>query len=264
MLRSVRAGAAVARALTAVPRGLARRGAAPLIGRIAAVGPPSPLRALERYGALADTYDLRTAAGQPYRRLTVDRLAPTPGEVILDVGCGTGLNFPLIEEAIGAHGRLIGLDLSTEMLEVARERVEEHGWRNVLLVQAAAEEAEIPATADAALVCGSHDVMRSPRALANVLRHVRGGGRIVAAGPKWAPWWRPGAVALNLSTWSVNRDFVTTFEGFERPWSHLERLVPDLEVEEVYLGGGYIASGTVPEETRGLASRLLPHSGVMA
>jgi hypothetical protein len=88
--------------------------------------------------------------------------------------------------------------------------------------------------------------MRSRAALANVLQHVREGGRIVAGGPKWAPWRSLGAVSLNLSTWRLNRNCVTTFEGFQRPWSRLADLVPDLDVKEVYFGGGYIASATRP------------------
>jgi SAM-dependent methyltransferase len=247
VLRSVKAGAAIARVVATAPSDVVHSGVRPLLGRLAAAGPPSPALALERYSVLAGTYDQRTLAGEPYRRRMVDRLAGTPGEVILDVGCGTGLNFPLLEEAIGAHGQLIGVDLSPEMLERARTRVAAHGWRNVLLVRAAAEEFALPTAADAAFICAAHDVMRSPRALANVLGHVRSGGRIVVAGPKWAPWWQPGGAALNLSTWIMNRDFVTTFDGFERPWSHLAHLVGDLEVEEVYFGGGYIARGRRPE-----------------
>jgi hypothetical protein len=49
-------------------------------------------------------------------------------------------------------------------------------------------------------------------------------------------------VSLNLSTWRLNRDCVSTFEGFRRPWSHLAELVPDLAAEEMYSGGGYVAS----------------------
>jgi SAM-dependent methyltransferase len=249
VLRSVKAGAGIVRAVATAPRDVVRSGVGPLLSRITAAGPPSPRLALDRYSVLAGTYDQRTLAGEPYRRLMVDRLAATPGEVILDVGCGTGLNFPLLAEAIGEHGQLIGVDLSAEMLERARARVAGHGWGNVLLVRAAAEEFDLPAVADAALICAAHDVMRSPRALANVLGHLRSGGRIVAAGPKWAPWWQPGSVALNLSTWVMNRDFVTTFDGFDRPWSHLAHLVGDLEVEEVYFGGGYIARGRRAQAT---------------
>jgi hypothetical protein len=45
----------------------------------------------------------------------------------------------------------------------------------------------------------------------------------------------------------MNRDCLTTFEGFARPWSHLACLLPELEVDEVYFAGGYIASATRPQ-----------------
>jgi demethylmenaquinone methyltransferase/2-methoxy-6-polyprenyl-1,4-benzoquinol methylase len=235
-------GAAARRAIESVPRELARQGA-PLIGRVAGLGAPDPQLAVRRYRALAAAYDRRTAAGHPYRRRSVLALAPEPGEVIVDVGCGTGLNFELVEACIGRRGRIVGVDASAEMIERARKRVREHGWRNVTLVNAGAADVELDELADGALLCGVHDVMRSPGALANVLRLLRPGGRIVAGGPKWVPWWRPGSVALNLSTRSANREYVTTFEGFDRPWSALERLVGELHVEEVLFGGGYIATG---------------------
>jgi SAM-dependent methyltransferase len=205
---------------------------------------PDRVRALAHYGAMARTYELRTASGDQGRRELVERLAPRPGDVIIDVGCGTGRNFEQIQQRIGPGGRLIGIEPSPEMLAQARALVQRRGWTNVELVCAGAEEAAIPATADAVLLCGVHDVMRSPAALANVLQHVRDGGRIVAGGAKWAPWQRRGAVSLNLSTWKLNRECVTTFEGFRRPWSRLAGLVRDLHVEELYFGGGYIASAT--------------------
>jgi SAM-dependent methyltransferase len=243
------AGMAVGRAIAALPREVARRGL-PLIGGAEAAGAPDRRVALEQYRRLASVYDLSTAAGAPYRWRTVERLAPAAGEVVVDVGCGTGLNFAAIEEGIGAEGRLIGLDPCAEMLERSRDRVAAHGWRNVELVHAAAEDAELGVMVDAAILCGVHDVMRSPEALANVVRHVRAGGRIVAGGAKWAPWWRPGGAPLNVSTWAMNRDYVTTLEGFDRPWSRLAELVPRLQVEEVYFGGGYIAWGRRNEESR--------------
>jgi SAM-dependent methyltransferase len=219
--------------------------AAAMLVRQTAVGAaPNRARALARYGAMAGSYELRTTSGDAWRRDLVKRLAPRRGETILDVGCGTGRNFAQILERIGPEGRLIGLEQSPEMLAQARARVERHGWTNVELVCVGAEEAAIPANADAALLCAVHDVMRSPVALANVLRHLREGGRIVAGGPKWARWRQSGAVSLNLSTWRLNRDCVSTFEGFQRPWSHLADLVPDLRVDDVYFGAGYIATGS--------------------
>jgi SAM-dependent methyltransferase len=209
--------------------------------RFVRTGAPDRELALRRYGALADKYHQRTATGDHFRRHVVGRLAPLPGEVILDVGCGTGLNFKAIRDAVGPSGRLIGVELCPRMLDVARDRVERHGWTNVELVEADVAEADIPGTADAALLCAVHDVMRSPAALANVLDHLRDGARIVAGGPKWACWRRSDGVSSNFATWRMNRECVTTFEGFGRPWSHLERLVDDVVVDELFGGGGYIA-----------------------
>jgi SAM-dependent methyltransferase len=222
-------------------------GAPPLIG------PPNPRLALERYRELAADYDQRIATGEPYRRRTVECLALRTGDAVLDVGCGTGLNFAGLEEGIGAEGRLVGIDLSPDMLRGARRRVERHDWTNITLIEAAMEDAAVPGAADAALLCATHDILRSPPALERLLRHVRPGGQIVAGGPRFASRWRPDRVPMDLFTIQHNRDYVTTFEGFDRPWSHLDRLIPDLEVRDVLFGAGYIATGTRPAHLPRLA-----------
>jgi SAM-dependent methyltransferase len=227
---------------TAKPRTLLA--AATTFRQVVAGAAPDRVRALRHYGAMAGSYELRTVSGDQWRKDLVASLAPRPGEVILDVGCGTGRNFEEILRRIGPGGRLIGIEQSAEMLARARALVERRGWTNVELVHAGAEEAALAVTADAALLCAVHDVMRSPGALANVLHHVREGGRIVAGGPKWVPWRGRGAVSLNLSTWRLNRECVTTFEGFRQPWSRLAGLIPDLRVDELFYGGGYIAFAT--------------------
>ena len=58
-----------------------------------------------------------------YRRRAIAALELQPGATIVEIGCGTGLNFRLLQESIGLSGRLIGVDLSTDMLEQARQRV---------------------------------------------------------------------------------------------------------------------------------------------
>jgi hypothetical protein len=47
--------------------------------------------------------------------------------------------------------------------------------------------------------------------------------------------------------WQVARQFVTTFEGFARPWTQLQQAVPELSVEEAFFGCVYVAWGELPE-----------------
>jgi acyl dehydratase/ubiquinone/menaquinone biosynthesis C-methylase UbiE len=194
------------------------------------------------YRRVAGSYDLSTAWLEPYRRRAISQLRLRPGDVVLDVGCGTGLNFERIEAAIGPGGRLVGIDPSPEMLAPARARVEAAGWANVTLLPASAEQAVLPEPVDAVLFAFTHDVVQSPEALANLLGQVRPGGRVAAAGPKWTTF----APQLNPLVWQVASQFVTTFEGFRRPWAELEQAVPGLSVEEAYFGCVYLAWGELP------------------
>jgi ubiquinone/menaquinone biosynthesis C-methylase UbiE len=237
--RELRAAARACRRAASAATGV---GAAAVRAGGLALAEPDRERALERYDAVARDYDALTRSGDAYRRRAVDALALGAGEVVLDVGCGTGRNLEALSRAVAPGGRVVGIEQCPAMAGRARERAE--SLAGVTVVAAPAEEAELPLEADAALLCATHDILRSPAALENVVRHVRPGGRVVAGGPKWAPWWRPGSAALNLWTWQINRRYVTTFAGFDRPWSGLEELLAEVEVEEVLYGGGFIAAGT--------------------
>jgi demethylmenaquinone methyltransferase/2-methoxy-6-polyprenyl-1,4-benzoquinol methylase len=191
----------------------------------------------------ASAYDTRTSAFESYRRRLVDLLPLSRGDVVLDVGCGTGLCFERVRSRVGAEGVIVGVDASRDMLAMAAARVADRGWRNVVLVQAPIEEAELPVVADHALFCATHDVLQSGAALDNVLSHVRDGGTVAAAGGKWAPPW---AIALNAGILALHAPYVRDFAGFDRPWAQLAPRVDRLRVQEVAMGGGYLASGTVP------------------
>jgi ubiquinone/menaquinone biosynthesis C-methylase UbiE len=164
-----------------------------------------------------------------------------PGATVLDVACGTGLNFAAIEHGIGPAGHLVGVDLSPDMLKLARVRVRAGAWHNVTLIESAAEDAELP-TADAALFSYAHDVLRSPAAVHHVLDAVRPGGRVVAAGVMTAS----SAGPLNALVRTATRPYVTTLDGLDEPWSHLATGLVDLLVEPAMLGTAYIASGHRP------------------
>jgi SAM-dependent methyltransferase len=198
---------------------------------------------LPAYGEHARSYDRDTGAFQQYRQAIVDALPVRPGQVVLDVGCGTGRCFGLLRERVGEGGGVVGIEESPEMAAVAREHIAEEGWRNVALVQSPAEDAQIAVAADAALFCAVHDILQSPAALRNVVDSLRPGAWVAAGGGKWAA---PVMVALNLQTSLLHAPYVRSFDGFGRPWSHLERLIEVADVSEMAFGSGYIVTGTVP------------------
>lgn len=199
---------------------------------------PDPRRALAQYRRHAAGYDASARRTMRLRRRVVDWLGLAPGERVLDVACGTGLSLPLLAERVGATGQVVGVELSPEMLAQARARVAQAGLAQVVLVRAPMEDAPLEGRFDAVLFNYTHDVLQSPRALANVFAHVRPGARVVAAGVKHPPAWLFPLRLLRL--WKA-RPYLTTFRGLDRPWAPLEAYVEGMEVEPVLLGTNYIA-----------------------
>ena len=198
--------------------------------------------ALAQYRRRAAHYDAELAVFEPLRAEAVALLAMHQGQRVLDVGCGTGLSFALLERELGQTGAIVGIEQSPEMLLLARERVQAHGWRNVTLVGAPAEEAQVQGMSDAALFHFTHDVLREPRALDNALRHLRPGARVVAVGLQWAPSW---AWPANCFVALAALYSVSAFDGLARPWDLLARRLQQFELRTTALGGIYLASGVV-------------------
>lgn len=148
----------------------------------------------DKYTIFAPFYDALSGEFPVYRTgrvLGIEALAPLPGQQVLDIGCGTGLNFPLLRERIGPSGTIVGVDRSMEMLRQARRRILAGNWDNVILLQAdavlldpshfrtAIEEQGGASASDAALATYSLSLMPEWRnAWANMAALVKENARI--------------------------------------------------------------------------------------
>src|ERR687895_1259983 len=104
-----------------------------------------------RYDLTNRLYYLLGVRQAAFRRRAVAALRLRPGDSVVEIGCGTGLNFPLIEAAVGPAGRITGVDVTDAMLARARCRVRARGWRNVTMIQADAARFPFPAGVNAIL-----------------------------------------------------------------------------------------------------------------
>lgn len=201
---------------------------------------PDRAAALAQYRSRASFYDFELALFEPIRQEAISQLALRHGDTVLDVGCGTGLSLGRLQQEVGPKGRVIGIEQCPEMLELAQRRVKQQGWRNVTLLCTPVETAAIERMADAALFHFTHDILRSPEAVANVVAHLKPAAHVVAAGIQWAgPWAWP----VNWFVLPVALHSTTSLEGLGSPWDKLAALVGPLDVQTRCMGAVYIASG---------------------
>lgn len=91
----------------------------------------------QRYTLVAPLYDVVSLEWPVYRSgrvIGIPLLGLSEGDTVLDVGCGTGLNFPLLLEAVGSRGHIVGVDRSSQMLDTARRRLPRTAAHRVDLV----------------------------------------------------------------------------------------------------------------------------------
>ncbi len=139
-------------------------------------GPAYPDELLQQVPGAADVVSLGCAN-------PLDRAALQPGEVVLDLGSGAGLDCFLAASRVGPTGRVIGVDMTADMLEVARRRARELGLGHVEFRQGLIEELPVE-TASVDVVLSNCVINLSPdkpAVLREIARVLRPGGRLVVA-----------------------------------------------------------------------------------
>ena len=188
------------------------------------------------------------------RLRAVQALSLRAGDSVIDIACGTGLNFPLIEEVIGPDGRIVGVDLTDAMLARAQDRIKKNGWSNVSLVQSDAAGFDFPAKVDAIL--STYALSQVPECAA-VIAH---GATALSEGGRWAvldlkvPDNTPGWLT-QLGTATV-RPFAWIDEWvMRRPWAAIraamQEELADLSWTELFFGTAFLAAGSRGPGTSG-------------
>jgi arsenite methyltransferase len=195
---------------------------------------------IEKYRSKATSYDASAEYTMPLRMRTIDLLNLQPGEVVLDVGAGTGLSYDLLLQAVGPQGKVLGFEQSPEMFAQAKERVQRQGWHNIWHTCASAETIQLPEKADAILFNYVHDISRTPEAISNILRYAKPNARIAMAGVKFFPWWTG---PLNVLAWLKNRPYNVKAADLWSPWSIVMSYCDEFEYTSTMWGMGYIARG---------------------
>lgn len=202
-----------------------------------------------KYTRFAPLYDVLSAEPvyRAGRRAGVPLLRLGPGDQVLDVGCGTGLNFSLLRAAVGPSGRIVGVDRSPQMLEQAERRARRRGWGNVRLVRADAtaldpDALDAPAGGfDAVLFTYALSLMGSPeRAWLAATSVVRPGGRATVVDMQL-----PEGVARLFSPLARLACALGGADIGARPWTLVETGTVDIDRRSVRGGHIQVRAGTI-------------------
>ncbi|MCB2160495.1 methyltransferase domain-containing protein [bacterium] len=198
------------------------------------------------YDFTANLYYLFGYREWAYRRSAVKKLKLQPGDTVLELACGTGLNFPLYQKYIGPSGRIIGVDITDAMLDQAQKRVAKAGWENVTLLNQDASFYEPDSKVNAVISTYALSLIPNiPQVIFNIEKMLATNGRLAILELQipntWPNWF--SALVVNLM-----KPFAITDEWLvQRPWESIVDNITDLfdgvEISQHYFSLGYIISG---------------------
>jgi len=194
------------------------------------------------YDGSANLYYLIGFRENIYRKIAVEKLDLKRGDKVLEFGCGTGLNFRFLRDAVGEEGRIIGVDLTKEMLLKAKERSEAKGWHNIELVHVDAANYQFPQKINGILstfaltLVPEYEEVISRASLA-----LNPHDKLVVADLKRPDQWPLWLVKLGVL---ITKPFGVTLDLSERkPWEAMSKHFAKVTMHELYRGFAYIAVG---------------------
>jgi demethylmenaquinone methyltransferase/2-methoxy-6-polyprenyl-1,4-benzoquinol methylase len=180
-----------------------------------------------------------------WRREAVQALELKPGDAVVDIGCGTGLNFPFLYAAVGPRGKIIGVDLCDAMLEQAHQKALKNDWQNVELVCVDAAQFEYPPNLDG--VISTFALILVPECARTVARGccaLRQGGRFSVLDMAWPAAWsmRWRHMLFFLRSYGVTRETLDR-RPWETVWRTMDEHLGDVLLKRFWFGLMYLATG---------------------
>jgi demethylmenaquinone methyltransferase/2-methoxy-6-polyprenyl-1,4-benzoquinol methylase len=206
------------------------------------------------YDRVAGLYDAWVApyeiiGARRLQRRAIAELRLSPGDTVVDLGTGTGWNLSLLADAVGPTGQVVGVDLSSEMLERARRRAGGAGRQNLSLVQADLRDFDLPASTAAVIAAFAMEMVpEHDHVVARLAAQAKPRARIALVGLREPPGWPEWAVRLGAM---LNRPFgVDAAYRAITPWTSIGRHLTDAIHETALAGAVYLAAGTVGPRSR--------------
>jgi ubiquinone/menaquinone biosynthesis C-methylase UbiE len=175
-----------------------------------------------------------------YRKIAVERLRLHSGDRVLDLGCGTGLDLPLLSRKVGPNGQVVGLDLSRNMLRRARQRVCSGKYSNIRLFQGDALEIPLRDESVEAVFCNYLlSTISAVKVIEEVFRVAKPGASMVFADDRLPSGWFASPLRAT-GEFLKNGYFNSSRPGVEL----LRRRLSELSLTNHHGGLIFILSGT--------------------
>lgn len=209
----------------------------------------STKKVIAEYDRISPLFSLGDMIAFPHRQKLIAnhvlrRVNLSAGQTVVDLCCGAGHNLPMLVDAVGPTGQIIGIDLSDKLLARAQQRVTKCGWSNVTLLKLdACKLSEYVEHADVVLVSLALSLMPDKALVLNEIKKtLRQGGYLVVIEFRpfrgFARILNPILYSLMLPMPNINQ---AIFKEADASLAHIMQVFPNYEYTEHYCGGNYVA-----------------------
>ncbi|HVZ55386.1 MAG TPA: class I SAM-dependent methyltransferase [Chitinophagaceae bacterium] len=206
---------------------------------------PSKRKAAATYNAAADHFDdAALSFWDRFGRSTVEQLALRPGMSVLDVACGSGASALPAALAVGTSGRVVGIDLAENLLELGRAKAGRAGLSQLEFFAADMTDLPFPEESFDVVVCvfGVFFVADMASLIRGLWSRVKPGGQLAIT------TWGPRLFSPIYEVWkeTVREERPDLYSAFN-PW---DRITTTEAVEQLFRDAGIAGVRVLPQEAR--------------